>query len=117
MNAELYYLKNVALATLAMQPDDVKKSHPRFEELCEGSTTLSKLPTSMFCRLMPNSCCFYFDFLVQIVHGRPDVSDESRKATSDILKDRLLGTCVALFLDTLKDVFQYEVNFLMSLIL
>ncbi|GJJ72151.1 tubulin-specific chaperone E [Entomortierella parvispora] len=59
-NAELYYLKNVALVTLGMKPEDVKKAHPRFEELCE-------------------------------VHGRPDVSDESRKATSDILKDRLLA--------------------------
>ncbi|KAG0372230.1 hypothetical protein BGX24_000531 [Mortierella sp. AD032] len=60
IDAELYYLKNVALSTVGSEPSAIQALHPRFEELCE-------------------------------VHGRPDTSDETRKATSDILKDRLLN--------------------------
>ncbi|KAG0272967.1 hypothetical protein BGZ95_011240 [Linnemannia exigua] len=60
IDAELYYLKNVALSTVGSEPSVIQALHPRFEELCE-------------------------------VHGRPDTSDETRKATSDILKDRLLN--------------------------
>ncbi|KAG0256650.1 hypothetical protein BG011_004377 [Mortierella polycephala] len=60
IDAELYYLKNVALSAVGMEPSAVEALHPRFEQLCQ-------------------------------VHGRPDTSDESRKATSDILKDRLIA--------------------------
>ncbi|KAF9100654.1 hypothetical protein BGX29_006393 [Mortierella sp. GBA35] len=60
IDAELYYLKTVALATVGSEPSVIQAAHPRFEELCE-------------------------------IHGRPDTSDETRKATSDLLKDRLLS--------------------------
>ncbi|CAO3574184.1 unnamed protein product [Mortierella alpina] len=60
LNAELYYLKHVALSSDAKDPAIIQALHPRFEHLCE-------------------------------VHGRPDTSDESRKATSDMLKDRLIS--------------------------
>ncbi|KAF9280409.1 hypothetical protein BGZ68_007251 [Mortierella alpina] len=60
INAELYYLKHVALSPDAKDPATIQALHPRFEHLCE-------------------------------VHGRPDTSDESRKATSDMLKDRLIS--------------------------
>ncbi|KAF9200224.1 hypothetical protein BGZ49_009559 [Haplosporangium sp. Z 27] len=59
LDAELYYLKYVALSTKGMDAAAINELHPRFEELCQ-------------------------------THGRPDISDESRKATSDILKDRLI---------------------------
>ncbi|KAF9126247.1 hypothetical protein BGW39_006765 [Mortierella sp. 14UC] len=60
IDAELYYLKNVALSTVGSEPSAIQALHPRFEQLCE-------------------------------IHGRPDTSDETRKATSDILKDRLIN--------------------------
>ncbi|KAG0304427.1 hypothetical protein BGZ98_005519 [Dissophora globulifera] len=60
IDAELYYLKHVALSTKGMDDVAIQAVHPRFEELCQ-------------------------------VHGRPDTSDESRKATSEILKDRLIA--------------------------
>ncbi|KAG0364698.1 hypothetical protein BC939DRAFT_507892 [Gamsiella multidivaricata] len=60
IDAEIYYLKNVAMTTKGMDPEAVHALHPRFEELCE-------------------------------VHGRPDTGDEYRKATSEILKDRLIA--------------------------
>ncbi|KAF9573972.1 hypothetical protein EC968_007658 [Mortierella alpina] len=60
INAELYYLKHVALSDCAKDPAMIQALHPRFEHLCE-------------------------------VHGRPDTSDESRKAISDMLKDRLIS--------------------------
>ncbi|KAF9934220.1 hypothetical protein FBU30_002913 [Linnemannia zychae] len=59
IDAELYYLKNVALSTIGSEPSVIQALHLRFEQLCE-------------------------------IHGRPDTSEESRKATSDLLKDRLL---------------------------
>ncbi|KAF9432266.1 hypothetical protein BGZ76_011039 [Entomortierella beljakovae] len=59
IDAELYYLKQTALATKGMDDQTIQALHPRFEELCK-------------------------------IHGRPDTSDEFRKATSDILKDRLI---------------------------
>ncbi|KAG0003124.1 hypothetical protein BGZ79_001604 [Entomortierella chlamydospora] len=59
LNAELYYVTQVAHSTKGMDEAAILAIHPRFEELCK-------------------------------VHGRPDTSDESRKATSDILKDRLI---------------------------
>jgi hypothetical protein len=34
----------------------------------------------------PNHCLWD-----NVVYGAPDVSDETRKATSDMLKDRLIG--------------------------
>ncbi|KAG0025293.1 hypothetical protein BGZ81_007254 [Podila clonocystis] len=60
LDAELYYVKHVAMATVGMEPSAVNALHPRFEQLCQ-------------------------------VYGAPDVSDESRKATSDMLKDRLIA--------------------------
>ncbi|KAF9174915.1 hypothetical protein BGX20_009207 [Mortierella sp. AD010] len=59
LNAELYYVTQVAHSTKGMDEAAILAIHPRFEELCK-------------------------------VHGRPDTSDEFRKATSDILKDRLI---------------------------
>ncbi|KAG0200079.1 hypothetical protein BGX28_006770 [Mortierella sp. GBA30] len=60
VDAELYYLKHVALSTSGMEATAIQTLHPRFEQLCQ-------------------------------VHGRPDTSDEFRKATSEMLKDRLLS--------------------------
>ncbi|KAF9911161.1 hypothetical protein BX616_010659 [Lobosporangium transversale] len=60
LDAEIYYLMHVGLATRDMDPAAVLAIHPRFEELCQ-------------------------------VHGRPDTSDEFLKATSDMLRDRLIA--------------------------
>ncbi|KAI1293410.1 hypothetical protein EDD11_008419 [Mortierella claussenii] len=60
LDAELYYLKHVAMTTQNTEPTAILALHPRFEELCQ-------------------------------IHGRPDTGDEYRKATSEILKDRLIA--------------------------